>query len=84
MKGQQRIEEMFAFVVLDDDGTEGVPAVTVNMGPYEGDMSFPLLGADMARIESLRPHAVRLSKQMGKKVTLCKFTNREEMEVFEP
>lgn len=75
MKGQLRIDEMFAFVCLDDDGTEGIPAIQTPMGPV------PLLGADLKRIDSLRPYAENLSKT-GKKVTLVKFTNRVELEVF--
>lgn len=76
MNGQQRIEEMFAFVCVDDDGTEGIPAIQV------GGMAMPLVGADMKRVESLRPIANEMARS-GKKITIVKFTNRIELEVIE-
>ena len=74
MKGQLRIDEMFAFTCIDDDGTEGIPAFNSPMGP------MPMVGADLARIESLRPIAEQLAR--SHKITLVKFTNRVELEVF--
>jgi hypothetical protein len=48
MKGQLRINQLFAFVIVDVDGTEGVVGVQV------GGEWFPLMGADMARVDSWR------------------------------
>jgi hypothetical protein len=76
MKGQVRIDQIFAFICVDDDGTEGIPAISTPIGV------MPLVGADEARIESLRKYAEQISRDMGKKVTLVKFTNRIEMEVL--
>ncbi len=78
MKGQLRIEEVFAYIVVDDDGTEGIPAIH---GP-DGTI-LPMTGADIARAHSLRPWAEKAARQMKKKVTLVKFTNRIELEVIE-
>ena len=47
----KKITEMFAFVVVGDDGDEGIPAIQM------GDLMMPLVGADMERIDSLRPQA---------------------------
>lgn len=77
MHGQLRIDEVYAFVCVDDDDTEGIPAMRI------GDMGYPMVGADMARVEDLRPAAQQIA-DMGKKVTLVKFSVREEIEVFEP
>ena len=69
-----RIEEMYAFVAEDsgpDD--EGIVAMSV------GHVMLPLVGADMARIESLRPIARDISAQTGKKVKLLHFTQREDL-----
>jgi len=69
-----RIEEMYAFVAEDsgpDD--EGVVAMSV------GDVMLPLVGADMARVESLKPIAQDIASQTGKKVKLIHFTNREDL-----
>lgn len=72
-----RIEEMYAFVAEDsgpDD--EGIIGMNTAMG------WMPLVGADMKRVESLRPIARGLGRQIGKKVTLAHFTNREDLEVL--
>lgn len=79
MRGQLRIEQMFAFVVVDDDGTEGIPAF---MGPDR--VAMPLTGADMERVESLRPLAQKIATQLGKPITLVRFENRTEVEVIKP
>lgn len=78
MKGQLRIDQMFAYIVMDDDDTEGIPAFMAN------GMPMPMVGADMARVESLNPIAQEMAKELGKKVTLVRFSDRVEMEVFEP
>ena len=72
------IEEIFAFIVLESPGEEGVPAFMA------GDTFLPLFASDPTRIESLRPIAKRMAAQIGKQITLCKFSVREEIEVIEP
>lgn len=71
MKGQLRINQMFAFVLVDEDGTEGVPAVQV-----EG-VWFPLMGADMARVDSLKRLALQEPSFRGKRLTIVRFGHRE-------
>jgi hypothetical protein len=78
MKGQLRIDQVFAFIVLDDDGTEGVPAVMAPNG-----MLLPLMGADLARIDSLRAIVERDPRLTGKQITLAKFSGRENVEVIQ-
>lgn len=77
MKGQLRIDEMYAFVVVDEDGTEGIPAFTA------GDLAMPMVGADMAKIEDLRPIAAHVASSFGKRVELVKFSSREHLEWIE-
>lgn len=75
-----KINELFAFIFADsgpDD--EGVPSYTLPNG-----MTFPLLGADPARIDSLRPMAQEMSRRLGKPVVLARFTQREDVELIEP
>lgn len=74
----QQIDEMYAFIVIDDDGSEGIPATK------KGDWWFPLVGADMARVNSLRPVARELARKLGKSVELVRFTTREHLETIEP
>lgn len=78
MQGQVKIDQMFAYVVMDDDDTEGIPAIESPMGP------MPLVGADMARVESLNPIAQHMATSLGKEVTLVRFSVRETIEVFKP
>ena len=78
-----RIEEMYAFVVEDtgpDD--EGVIGIQSPPGDDGRTLWLPLVGADMARVESLRPIAQGIGHQLGKKVTLVHFSNREDLEVI--
>lgn len=79
MYGQQKIEQMFAFVIVDDDGTEGIPAF---QGP--NGMAMPMVGADLERVESLRPIAEDMAKQLNKDVTLAVFEVRKDVEVIKP
>lgn len=73
----RRIDEMFAFVAEEKEG-EGVIAVHSPMG------WLPLVGANMARVESLRPYAKEVAMRSGQKVRLLRFSAREELGVLEP
>ena len=78
-----RIEEMYAFIAEEsgpDD--EGVIAIQSPPGDDGKTLWLPLVGADMARVESLRPIAQGIGHQLGKKVTLVHFSNREDLEVI--
>lgn len=77
MKGQLRIETVYAFIVVDDDGTEGIPAIQSPEGGW-----VPLVGADLERVSSLRELVPFVAR--GKRVTLAHFTRRQDIEVFEP
>lgn len=69
-----RIDELYAFVAEDTGpNDEGI----VGMGI--GNVMLPLIGADMARAESLKPIARSISAKTGKKVKLLRFTCREEL-----
>lgn len=74
----ERISEMFAFVAIDAEGNEGV----AGFQNLETGVWYPMVGADMARVDSLRPMARRISKATGKEIRLLKFTTREELEVI--
>lgn len=74
----ETITEMFAFIAVDETG-EGVLAVQTSDG-----MMMPLVGADLARIDSLRPIAQQLATAHNQTIKLIKFTVREELEVIRP
>lgn len=73
-----KVDQMWAFVVMDDDGDEGVPAVKMNGNFY------PLVGADMARAKSVREQAVEVSNGTGRPVELRRFTTMEVIETIHP
>ena len=72
MKGQFRINQIFAFVVLDDDGTEGVPALQLPDGTM-----MPLMGADVTRLDDLKAIVQQTPQCRGRKFTILRFGNRE-------
>lgn len=78
-RGQKRIEQLYAFVVLDPaDNTEGLPAFA---DPRDG-APIPMVAADMKRVESMKPLAASMAQQMNVKITLCRFEVRTEIEEF--
>lgn len=73
------IKEMFAFIIANTNKEdEGIPAVGTSLG------IMPLVGADMARIDSLRAAAKDTADRAGKPVILAKFSVREDVEVIHP
>ena len=79
MDGQMRIDSLFAFIVVDDDLTEGVPALDV-----EGIGLMPMMGADLAMVDVLRPHARAWAAHHGKPVALVHFSRRTVQETYQP
>jgi len=79
MEGQLRIDQLFAFIVKDRDGTEGVAGfLDVERGTW-----LPMVGADLARVESLRPIAEDLARRLHLPITLAYFSGRRNVEVIE-
>lgn len=72
------IKKLFAFVVVDEDGDEGLCAMQTSEG------WVPLVGSDIARVDYLRPAAAICAKQSGKVVHLRRFTNMEIVDVIHP
>lgn len=72
MKGQLRINQLFAFVVLDADGTEAVPGYVDSAG-----WKMAMMGADMMRVDSLKDLAATDPRFRGKKITILRFGDRE-------
>lgn len=83
MKGQLRITTMYAFIVVDDDGTEGVPAMLAPSGTFANfPMLLPLMGADLDRVNSLREYVQTDPALKGKTITLAKFSVRTNLETI--
>ncbi len=73
-----RITELYAFLSVGEDGDEGVCAF---LNPADG-VWMPMVAADARRLELLRPIAAQLAKETKKKIVLCRFAIREEIEVI--
>lgn len=70
---------MFAWVTTDkDENDEGI------IGFRFGDQWMPLVGADKARIQSLKAQALAVATSTGKPVKLIHFSVREELEIITP
>jgi hypothetical protein len=72
MKGQLKINQLFAFILIDADGTEGVPGYL----DVDGFLK-PMMGADMARVDSLKHLAETAPMFRGKRITIVRFGDRE-------
>ncbi len=66
---KQIIEEMYAFVATESDGSEGVIGMNMN------EQWFPFMGADMDRVKSLYPFALKV----GVPFRVMKFTNKVDI-----
>lgn len=75
-KNKLRIDEIYLFVSQDEDGNEGIISFPSKIG------QLPLIAADKARLDSLRPAAISMKKLTPKKIVLIKFTTREEIEIL--
>jgi hypothetical protein len=72
-----KIERLFAFIAKDElTGDEGVCG-------FQSDMGWmPMVGADQAMIDKLRPMARSIAKASGKEIVICRFSIREEIETI--
>lgn len=79
MKGQLSIDTIYAYIIRDEDGTEGIIGHVV-----PGSGSMPLIGADEERMRSMEPIAQAIADGTGKTISLVHFTKREELKPIEP
>jgi hypothetical protein len=74
-KNRLRIHELFAVVAQEPEG-ERIAAFS------SGEYSLPMICANRAHLDSLLELARDIIKNPGKKITLCRFSVREELEVI--
>ena len=75
----EKIDAVYAFIATDEGGSEGIPAFV-----SDNNLTIPMIGADMDRVEHLRPIAEQMALGKGIIITLAKFGNREDLERFVP
>jgi hypothetical protein len=71
-----RISEVHAYIVVTENGDEGIAAF-LSEGVW-----MPMICADMARVESMRPMARRIAEATGQEVRLVKFATRTDVETI--
>ena len=75
----KKIDELYAFTGIDDDGDEGVVVFQTPSG-----MMMPMVGADLASVESLMPIAENIALVTGKQIAIYKFSKKEIHGVIKP
>jgi hypothetical protein len=73
-----RIESIHAFVSVDENGEEGVIA---SLGP--NGVWTPLIAADEAKLEVLRPIAQMTARATGRPVHHLRFMLRDLVEIID-
>jgi hypothetical protein len=68
------IDRLYAWVATEPDGGEGICSMQF------GDTHMPLIGADRARIESLRLSAQQVRQLSGCTIRLVEFSTRTVIE----
>lgn len=72
-----KIDQVWIFIADDEEG-EGV------VGFKAGNQWMPLVAADEARVESLRQVAENVAQVSNTKITLAKFSVRQNLEIISP
>lgn len=74
------LDELYAFIAIDDDGDEGiVTCLDLSKQSYA-----PMIGADMERVNSLRPIAQDITTRTGKRIVLRRFHLTQDVEYLTP
>lgn len=74
----EKITVLYAYIATDDKNEEGLCAFKSNVG------WIPMVGADLARLEVLRPFAETVAKESNKRVELRRFVGQEIVEIIHP
>jgi len=75
----KKIDELWAWICTETDGSEGVPAISMNLNGV--DHMAPMIGADRDRVESYRPYVMDLVKDRPElKFKLVRFGCKEIFE----
>lgn len=73
------IDEVFAWVCTEPDGSEGIIAGSVPNADGS-TLALPLVGGDLARMRSYRHIAEQVQRETGYPVRLVRFTTRSVVE----
>lgn len=71
MTNDLKIKEYYAYIGTDENGNEALPAADI------GGIRCPLIGADMQRMDQLKPYAQDIARITGCEVKIVKFSKIE-------
>lgn len=71
-----RVEKLYAWLVVDEDGTEGIPAIIFS------NHVVPTVGGKQSVVEHFREKLLADPAMLGKRLALVRFTQREDIESF--
>lgn len=75
-----KIEEVYCYVSVDENGNEGIVAQTMELAG--STVMMPFVAADRVMRDRLDPLAKQIQKKTGKKIRLLRMTSREVIEEF--
>lgn len=79
MAKETKIDQLYAFVMVDEEyNIEGI------LGYKRDSVALSMVGADLEKVEQLRPLAKQIANTYGKPVKLLLFSERKEVEIILP
>ena len=75
--GVTKLDELFVYVMTDDDGTEGVAFFET-----AGGVKITMCAPEAKGARALRPIAEKIAEIHGRPLTLIRFDKRHDMEVL--
>jgi hypothetical protein len=85
MNGPRIIQAIYAYLTVDEHGSEIIPAVLLpEWDTVAGPVLLPLISGDLARIHAMRRYVFALPELKGKTIRLAKFHDRRVVEVMRP
>lgn len=81
-----KIEKLYAYIAHEkkDPDDEGVTAFLMPAMGFKGEQWMPMVGADEARMKSLKQKAQEIANTTGQKIALAEFSVRTDLETIEP
>ncbi len=81
-----KIEELFAYIAHEkgDPDDEGLCAFKAPAVGFKKAQWMPMVGADEARMMSLKPRAQEVANASGQTIILVKFSTKTELETIDP
>lgn len=74
-----KIESVWAFIFVHDDGDEGIPAFDNGTG-----IAQPMVGADEKRVPELKLIAQDIANQYKRELKFVRFILRDDIETIKP